>query len=170
MAAAEHHPTENTPLLREEIRTITPEQVSDNSSLPQENGAQKVSSSTSPQLRYILPAISIGVSHSPLATQTQYINSRLGFPSSSRPNHHRSKLRKNWQRLEGPQLDELDCHFIFPDFDFVSALVWQTVQHFWAQGMFTICLYCLWDGKSVLWDGAGYQSAYCCEGMIRSDL
>lgn len=65
MAAAETNPTEHTPLLREEIRsngTIDPEQVSNDSALPQENGAQKGSSSTSTQLRYIVPAISIGVS------------------------------------------------------------------------------------------------------------
>lgn len=65
MAAAERHPTEHTPLLRDEIRTngtTDPEQVSDDSSLAHENGAQKGSSSTSTQLRYIVPAISIGVS------------------------------------------------------------------------------------------------------------
>lgn len=65
MAAAETSPTENTPLLRDEIRTngtTDPEQVSDDSSLLQENGAQKGSASTSTQLRYIVPAISIGVS------------------------------------------------------------------------------------------------------------
>jgi hypothetical protein len=65
MAAAETSPTEHTPLLRDEIRTngtTDPEQVSDDSSLPQENGAQKGPASTATQLRYIVPAISIGVS------------------------------------------------------------------------------------------------------------
>lgn len=70
MAATETNLTENTPLLREEIRTngtIDPEQVSNDASLPQENGAQKGSSSTSSQLRYVVPAISIGVSPPPSA-------------------------------------------------------------------------------------------------------
>ena len=65
MATAETSPTEHTPLLRDDIRTngtADPEQVSDDSSLPQENGAQKGSASTATQLRYIVPAISIGVS------------------------------------------------------------------------------------------------------------
>lgn len=65
MAAAETQPTENTPLLREETRTngtSDPEQATDESSTLQENGAKKDASSTSTQLRYIVPAISIGVS------------------------------------------------------------------------------------------------------------
>ncbi|EED16301.1 EF hand domain protein [Talaromyces stipitatus ATCC 10500] len=61
MAAAGTDATENTPLLREDVSsngTIDPEEVSNGTSLPEDDGSQKGSSS---HLKYIVPAISIGV-------------------------------------------------------------------------------------------------------------
>lgn len=113
MAAQGTSPTETTPLLREDIHsngTVDEEQLSDNASRPQENEGQKAST---PQLKYIVPAISMGVSNTRLITvkgltlckihpfeslRLISYNNCAGVSGCSRSDDHSRKLRQDWKR------------------------------------------------------------------------
>jgi hypothetical protein len=77
------------------------------------------------QLKYILPAISIGVLNALIFLVAPADRSE-GFLVCSRSNNHCFQLWQNWERTWCTQSHQLDCNVLLPDLVIIPTTLWET--------------------------------------------
>lgn len=112
------------------------------------------------QLKYILPAISIGVLKALICLVAPTDQSE-GFLVCSRSNNHCFHLWQNRERTWCTQPHQLDCNVLLPDLVIIPTALWETQRHFRPKGVPTLVLRYIRPGIFVLWSGSGYQSTDC---------
>ena len=112
------------------------------------------------QLKYIIPAVSIGVIQTSI-NKFDLANRIEGLFVCCRPNHHYLQLWQNWKRTWCTKSHQLDCYILLPDPVVVSTALWETQRHLWPKGMPALVLRHLRAGEFVLWPGSGHQPTDC---------
>lgn len=151
-----------TPHLRESSEDLEQPLPVEDSRDAQFQGAPEIQQ----KLKYILPALSIGVRRIDYPKGRQGLSHCADLPRRCRSNHHRFQLWKHRQRAEGSQSHQLDCNVVFSDSDLLSATVRQVERHFWPESLLTVRVRCLRSGLSGLWHLQGHQAADSGKGLL----
>jgi hypothetical protein len=112
------------------------------------------------QLKFILPAISIGVLKAPVRLVAPTDQSK-GILICSRPNNHFFQLWQNRERTRCTQSHQLDCNVLLPNLVIIPTTLWEAKRHLRSKGVSTLVLRYIRPRVFVLWSGSGYQSIDC---------
>jgi hypothetical protein len=179
MAASDDTPSETSPLLGPDSDCVTPKALNGNGTIlpdgaPQDGAYLERHDSIDErraaqfegrpdirkQLKYILPAISIGVLKA-LICLVAPADPSEGFLVRSGSNNHCFHLWQSWERTWCTQPHQLDCNVLLPDLVIIPTALRETQRHFRPKGVPTLVLRYIRPGIFVLWSGSGYQSTDC---------
>lgn len=101
------------------------------------------------RMKYIFPAIAIGVS-GPRTLGPDTILNNLGLPFCCGPDAYRINLWNHRHRSQGSLFNILDCNRLFPNSDRMPAPLWKAERHLWSQRMPAIRISHLRDRRHVV--------------------
>jgi hypothetical protein len=129
----ERTPTETSPLLGPQSGNApTNGAITNNILRDPEADPSKDDLAPRHNLRYILPAVSLGVGLMSYNSNILLLTPlEIDLPVCSRSDDHCGQLRADRFRPESPQSNQLGGYLLFHHVGQLSAIVWQVVRYLW---------------------------------------